>query len=83
VLIHNPKNLALYVSDQRKKLKLTQARAGDLVGLKQKTLSAFENNPDGTRVETLFRILAANGLEMHLVPKGEKILGSDEGKLEW
>lgn len=83
MLIPSPKNLALFVGDQRKKLKLSQARAGDLVGLKQKTLSAFENNPEGSRIETLFRILSAMELEMHLIPKSEAMTKTQKGEPEW
>ncbi len=83
MLVHSPKTLALYVSDQRKKLKLNQTIAGGLVGLKQKTISSFENHPEGTRLETLFRILSAMNLDIHLIPKDEKIAGAKEWNQEW
>ena len=54
---------------QRKSNKLSQSAAGNLVGLKQATLSDFENKPDGTKLETLFRILAATNIKMHLTPR--------------
>ncbi len=65
----NPGALASLVIDQRKKLKLTQKEVGELVGLKQKTISAFENKPEGTKLETLFRILSAVNLDMTILCK--------------
>lgn len=70
MLISSPKILALIATDQRKKLKLSQADVGNRVGLRQQTISDFENNPDGTRLDTLFRILSAINLDINLSDKG-------------
>lgn len=77
---HSPKELALLVASERKKLKLSQAAVGDLVGLKQKTISAFENKPMSTQLDTLFRILAALNLEVKIIPRGER---GNQWKEEW
>jgi HTH-type transcriptional regulator / antitoxin HipB len=69
MLIHSSKELAIVMQDNRKTKKLTQAAIGDRVGLKQATVSAFENNPDGTKLETLFKILAALDLELQIVSR--------------
>ncbi len=53
MLIHSSKELAEYLRDRRKRQKLSQAEIGDRVGIKQATISAFENNPEGTKLETL------------------------------
>lgn len=58
--------LANAVRDQRKTRNITQSENAKLVGIKQNTVSAFENNPDGTKLETLFKLLAALDLELHL-----------------
>jgi HTH-type transcriptional regulator / antitoxin HipB len=79
--IRSPKELALMVEDQRRELKLSQTKAGDLVGLKQKTISAFENKPYGTKLETLFRILSATNLDLYLCPKDSS--AKDKSDLEW
>jgi HTH-type transcriptional regulator/antitoxin HipB len=71
MLIHSPYDLALLIKNRRKKLKLTQKEASDLVGLKQKTISAMENNPVNIRISTLFRVLAALETDMRLVPRNE------------
>ena len=70
MLISSPKLLALFAANQRKKLKLSQAEVGDRVGLQQQTISDFENNPDGTHLDTLFRILSAINLDINLSDKG-------------
>jgi HTH-type transcriptional regulator/antitoxin HipB len=69
MLIQSPKHLALHVVNQRKKLKLTQTEAGQRVGLKQKTISGFENRPEGSTLETLFLILSAVNLDIQVLPK--------------
>lgn len=83
MLIHNPRDLASFVNSQRKKLALSQSTVGDLVGLKQATVSAFENKPDNTKLDTLFRILSALNLDIHLFQKNEKVALKSEWKEEW
>jgi HTH-type transcriptional regulator/antitoxin HipB len=61
MFIRSPKELASLAIGQRKKLGLSQTALGELVGLKQKTISAFENKPESTELNTLFRILSAIG----------------------
>lgn len=69
MLTHSPRDLALFVISQRKKLKLSQAAVGDLVGLKQATVSAFENKPESSKLDTIFRILSAVGLDVYIENK--------------
>lgn len=63
--------LANAIRDQRKALQLTQAETAERVGMKQTTVSGFEQNPDTSKLETLFRLLSALELELHVVPRGE------------
>lgn len=79
MIISSAKDLALYLNDQRKQLKMSQSEVADLVGLKQDTISKFENSPDNSRIDTLFRILSALNLNMSLVEK-EQV--TDE-EIEW
>ena len=72
MLIHSPKELGLYVREQRKTQNLSQTEVGAAVNVKQGTISDFENKPEGAKIETLFRILAAANLEIHIIPKGQK-----------
>lgn len=71
MLIRSPKELALLVINQRKKLKLSQAAVGKLVGLKQQTISEFEKKPAGTKLNTLFLILSATQLDLKVLTKNE------------
>jgi HTH-type transcriptional regulator / antitoxin HipB len=80
MLVTSPHQLAITVRDQRKQMQMSQADVGDHVGLRQETISAFENKADRTKLDTLFRILAALNLEIHVVPRGTQVSGWDK---EW
>jgi HTH-type transcriptional regulator/antitoxin HipB len=71
MLIHTPKELGLYIREQRKAQGLSQTMVGEAVNIKQATISDFENKPEASQIDTLFRILSAANLELHVVPKGE------------
>jgi len=81
--VRSPKELALLVTSQRKKLKLSQAEVGKLVGLKQQTISEFEIRPESTQIDTLFRILAALNLDIQLLGKDEVSTIKTKWKEEW
>lgn len=82
MIIGSPKQLGILVVDQRKKLKLSQSEVADLVGLKQKTISAFENNPESVMLSTAFLILSAVELEIKISPKNF-VKEQNEGMIEW
>ena len=69
MIIRSPEQLAILVVDQRKKLGLTQSEVAERVGLKQKTISAFENNPESVMLPTAFLILSALHLDITVAPK--------------
>ncbi len=69
MIIRSPKELAIIVTEQRKKLGLSQSEVAELVGLKQKTISAFENNPESVMLSTAFLILSALHLDIKTIPK--------------
>lgn len=81
--IRSARELALVVASRRKKLGLTQTQAGDLVGVLQKTLSAFETKPETTKLDTLFRILSAMQLELQIIPKEKKEKSVIKWNEEW
>jgi len=83
MLVRSPKELALLVISQRKKLKLSQAEVADLVGLKQKTISAFENKPEGTKLDTLFQVLSAVKLDITVLAKDKTTIIEAQWKEEW
>ena len=63
-LVFSPKSLGSALKRQRKLNKLTQSEAGAAFKLDQTTVSSIEQGAAGTRLETLFRMLAALNLEM-------------------
>jgi HTH-type transcriptional regulator / antitoxin HipB len=69
MIIPSPQVLAEYARDRRKTIELSQSEIGDLTGLRQVTVSAFENRPASTKLETLFKLLSALELELQIVPK--------------
>lgn len=81
--IHSARDLALVIADRRKKLGLSQTQAGNLVGILQKTLSAFETKPENTKLDTFFRILSAMQLELQIIPKEKKEKSSIKWNEEW
>lgn len=80
MLVKSSKELAGYIRQQRKQHNLSQSEVGESVGLKQATISDFENKPEGTKLDTLFRILAATNLEININPRGQ---ARDLPKQQW
>ncbi|MEM8180555.1 helix-turn-helix domain-containing protein [Morganella morganii subsp. sibonii] len=68
--VTSPATLANAVRDQRKISKMNQTQTAELIGIKQTTVSDFENKPESTKLETLFKILAALDLELHVTKRG-------------
>lgn len=68
-LIYSPKSLGLAIKRARKAKKLNQKEAGSPFNIDQTTVSSLEQGVPGTRLETLFRMLAALDLEMVIRPK--------------
>jgi HTH-type transcriptional regulator/antitoxin HipB len=83
MLIRSPKELALIVISQRKKLKLSQAEVGRRVGLKQQTISEFEIKPESTKLDTLFHILSAVNLDITTLTKDKLTTTDTQWKEEW
>lgn len=65
-MIYSPRQLANHLKLLRTKNNLTQAQVAERVGLKQATLSNFENNPDTTQLKTVFKIIQALGMSMDI-----------------
>ena len=83
MLVPSPKELALRVISQRKKLKLSQTAVSKLAGVKQQTISEFEINPESTKLNTLFHILSAVNLDIYLLAKDEITPSKTKWKEEW
>ncbi|WP_322861874.1 helix-turn-helix domain-containing protein [Aeromonas allosaccharophila] len=81
--VTSPASLAAALRDQRKLSKLTQTMTAEQIGIKQTTVSDFENRPESTKLETLFKILAALDLELHVVKRGSTLDQSKVWNKEW
>lgn len=68
-IVYSPKSLGHAIRRQRKAKKLNQEEAGTAFKIQQSTLSNIEQGVPGTRIETIFRVLAALDLEMIIRPK--------------
>ncbi|WP_048308623.1 helix-turn-helix domain-containing protein [Halomonas sp. PR-M31] len=63
--------LALSLKEARKHYKLTQQTVAEQAGIKQATVSGFENYPEKSRIETLFKLLAALDMELHVTERDQ------------
>jgi len=62
--------LATVIKNARSRQSLSQRATAEKVGVKQATVSSFENHPDKSRIETLFKLLSALDLELRVVERG-------------
>lgn len=83
MFIRSPKELALLIVSRRKKLNLSQTAVAKLVGLKQQTVSEFENKPESTKLATLFKILSAVKLDASVLAKEEQLVTESQWNEEW
>lgn len=80
--ITSPAQLAIHLKDRRKQQKQAQSTVAERVGLRQDTVSKFENSPDKSQIDTLFKILSSLNMELHLEPREAK--KAEQGwKEEW
>lgn len=83
-MIYSPVQLANAMKLVRQKNGWTQSELAKKVGIKQATISNFENNPDNCALSTFFKILQS--LEMSLViceAKDRLSEPSNQQDLEW
>ncbi|MEX1222318.1 MAG: helix-turn-helix domain-containing protein [Idiomarina sp.] len=67
--VTNPKALAAYLRDERKRRGLSQSAVADEVDLRQGTVSRFESAPEKMQLDTLFRLLSSLELELSIEPR--------------
>lgn len=72
-MIYSPVQLANYLKLTRQKNNWTQSELARQIGIKQATVSNFENNPDNITLTTFFKLLQALELTMVLYEKGETV----------
>ncbi len=80
-MIYSPRQLANHIKLLRQKNHWTQSQLAQKVGLKQSTISHFENNPDLITLSTLFKILQSLDLTLEVQEKtaasGDSVQESD------
>ena len=77
-VIRSANQLGSLIHNERVRRGLSQQALADLTGTGQKTISHIENGKEGTRLETIFGLLATLELEMKLNARGkssEKSIG--------
>ena len=72
-MIYSPVQLANYLKLTRQKNNWTQSELARKIGIKQATVSNFENNPDNITLTTFFKLLQALELTMVLYEKGKTV----------
>jgi len=77
-VINSPLTLGQFLNRVRKSKKLTQHETGQTFKLDQTTISSIEQGAKGTRIDTIFRLLAALDLEMIIQEKGNQ-----QKRIDW
>ncbi|SIO95702.1 type II toxin-antitoxin system antitoxin HipB [Vibrio spartinae] len=68
-MIYSPQQLANSLLLIRQKNKWTQSEVAKKVGIKQATISNFENRPDKATLSTMFEIIQALDLTLYVETK--------------
>ena len=77
-MVRSAKQLGSLLHNERVRRGMSQQALADLTGTGQKTISHIENGNEGTKLETIFSLLATLDLEMNLIERGkssEKSIG--------
>lgn len=77
-MVRSAKQLGSLVHNERVRRGMSQQVLANLTGTGQKTISQIENGKEGTKLETIFSLLATLDLEMKLTARGkgsEKSIG--------
>jgi HTH-type transcriptional regulator/antitoxin HipB len=72
------KDLGNALRQARKARSLTQAELASRAGIWQRTVSNIETSASGAKVDTIFDLLAALDLELHIVPRSKMTPGDLE-----
>jgi len=72
------KDLGNVLRQARKARNLTQADLAARAGIWQRTVSNIETSASGAKVDTIFDLLAALDLDLHIVPRSKMAPGDLE-----
>ncbi len=75
-LVRTSKNLGHAIREARKAKSLTQKELAVMSGVWQETISKIENGNSGAKLETVFDLIAALGLEVTVT---ERSKGTSDG----
>jgi len=67
--VRSPRQLGTLIQNARLDRNLTQQALADLAGTGQKTVSKIESGYPGTRLDTIFGLLAVLDLDLTLAPR--------------
>ena len=84
--IYSPVQLANYLKLVRQKNQWTQSELAQRMGIKQATVSNFENHPEKTTLTTVFKILPSLELSMAICEKNAPDSGNNRDNpqdLDW
>lgn len=65
------KDLGNVLHNARKAQRLTQAELASRAGIWQRTVSNIETGASRAKIDTIFALLAALDLELHIVPRSK------------
>ena len=82
-MIYSPQQLANQLKLIRTKHSLSQSELAEKVGIKQSTLSNFENHPDTTQLKTVFKIIQALELQLTVSEKEQAYVIKDPSGEAW
>ena len=68
-LARSPKQLGTLIQRHRKMQGLSQTELAALAGLRQEMVSKIESGQPGSRIASIYALLAALGLEMTVAPR--------------
>ncbi|MCC4862430.1 type II toxin-antitoxin system antitoxin HipB [Vibrio splendidus] len=82
-MIYSPQQLANTLLLIRQKNKWTQSELAKKVGIKQATISNFENRPEKATISTMFKLIQALDLTLKIETKDAKNSQSTFDEEDW
>ncbi|MEZ8105365.1 MULTISPECIES: type II toxin-antitoxin system antitoxin HipB [Vibrio] len=82
-MIYSPQQLANTLLLIRQKNKWTQSELAKKVGIKQATISNFENRPEKATISTMFKLIQALDLTLKIETKDAKNNQSTVDEEDW
>ncbi|QDI74534.1 helix-turn-helix domain-containing protein [Leisingera aquaemixtae] len=70
-IARTPKDIGTVLRNARKAQGLTQGELAARAGVWQRTVSNIETSSSGAKLETVFDLLAALDLELHILPRSK------------